>query len=194
MCALSIFQPTYIFLSVFSVVFLEALLHFQQKQSQSKISKTSCTQEPIIKGPHSNPSLSWNGLVDTNKDLGVTAICIYRHKAGHSGCVNQVVNTKSCFIMMAPTTMLMVVLLLLPLARAGVNDTVDQLRNGFTIVPLSDQVHSPYSEFVGTQIIIHSSNPKSWKLVVNVQKSILPKSRSWSDIRTNDRELKSLWQ
>ena len=35
---------------------------------------------------------------------------------------------------------MMAALLLLPLAMAGVNDTVDQLRNGFTIVPLSDQV------------------------------------------------------
>ena len=29
---------------------------------------------------------------------------------------------------------------LLPLAMAGVDDTVDQLRNGYTIVPLADQV------------------------------------------------------
>ena len=29
---------------------------------------------------------------------------------------------------------------LLPLALAGVDDTVDQLRNGYTIVPLADQV------------------------------------------------------
>ena len=37
---------------------------------------------------------------------------------------------------------MMAALLLLPVALAGVNDTVDQLRNGFTIVPLSDQVES----------------------------------------------------
>ena len=37
---------------------------------------------------------------------------------------------------------LMAFVLLLPMALAGVNDTVDQLRNGFTIVPLADQVHS----------------------------------------------------
>jgi len=49
----------------------------------------------------------------------------------------------------------MVVLLLLPLARAGVNDTVDQLRNGFTIVPLSDQ---------GTQeaVIVDYGSPPEW--------------------------------
>ena len=184
----------HIYLCFCCIVFMEALLHFQQKQTHPNISKTSCTYEPIIKGPQSNPSLSWNGLLDTNKDLAAIFMDVHSVEPWHSGCVNQVVNTKACFIMMAPTIMMMVVLLLLPMARAGVNDTVDQLRNGFTIVPLSDQVHSPYSEFVGTQIIIHSSNPKSWKLVVNVQKSILPKSRSWSDIRTNDRELKSLWQ
>ena len=37
---------------------------------------------------------------------------------------------------------LMAFVLLLPMTLAGVNDTVDQLRNGFTIVPLADQVHS----------------------------------------------------
>ena len=37
---------------------------------------------------------------------------------------------------------MMAALFLLPVALAGVNDTVDQLRNGFTIVPLSDQVES----------------------------------------------------
>ena len=79
---------------------------------------------------------------------------VHSLKAGHSGCVNQVVNTKACFIRMAPTAIMMVVVLLLPIARAGVNDTVDQLRNGFTIVPLSDQVLSPNS----TQIILHSSS------------------------------------
>ena len=85
---------------------------------------------------------------------------VHSLKAGHSGCVNQVVNTMACLSMMASTTIMMVVLHLLPLARAGVNDTVDQLRNGFTIVPLSDQVHSPNSKFVGTQIILHCSSPK----------------------------------
>merc|ERR1711997_1353830 len=34
---------------------------------------------------------------------------------------------------------MMAAILLLPMALAGVNDTVDQLRNGFTIVPLADQ-------------------------------------------------------
>ena len=67
---------------------------------------------------------------------------VHSLKARHSGCVNQVVNNKACFIRMAPTAIMMVVVLLLPMARAGVNDTVDQLRNGFTIVPLSDQVYS----------------------------------------------------
>ena len=43
---------------------------------------------------------------------------------------------------MEPTTMMASILLLLPMTMAGVNDTVDQLRNGFTIVPLSDQVDS----------------------------------------------------
>merc|ERR1712130_1034310 len=42
------------------------------------------------------------------------------------------------------TMMAALLLLLLPVAKAGVNDTVDQLRNGFTIVPLSDQgIHEP---------------------------------------------------
>ena len=41
---------------------------------------------------------------------------------------------------MVANTMMAALLLLLPVALAGVNDTVDQLRNGFTIVPLSDQV------------------------------------------------------
>ena len=43
---------------------------------------------------------------------------------------------------MVANTMMAALLLLLPVALAGVNDTVDQLRNGFTIVPLSDQVES----------------------------------------------------
>ena len=43
---------------------------------------------------------------------------------------------------MVANTMMAALLLLLPVAMAGVNDTVDQLRNGFTIVPLSDQVES----------------------------------------------------
>ena len=43
---------------------------------------------------------------------------------------------------MVANTMMAALLPLLPVALAGVNDTVDQLRNGFTIVPLSDQVES----------------------------------------------------
>ena len=56
------------------------------------------------------------------------------------GPINKVVTTNmdSIIIIMMAT----ILLLLLPMAMAGVNDTVDQLRNGFTIVPLSDQVDS----------------------------------------------------
>merc|ERR1712055_984471 len=57
---------------------------------------------------------------------------------------------------MEPTvTTMMASILLLPMTMAGVNDTVDQLRNGFTIVPLSDQ---------GTQeaVIVEHGSPPEW--------------------------------
>ena len=73
---------------------------------------------------------------------------------------------------MEPTIMMASILLLLPMAMAGVNDTVDQLRNGFTIVPLSDQVdsksqklsmlHPPHMAFI-TSIFLQSST----KLTLN---------------------------
>ena len=50
------------------------------------------------------------------------------------------------------------ILLLLPMTMAGVNDTVDQLRNGFTIVPLSDEVDSK-SRKLSLQCCILLSSP-----------------------------------
>ena len=93
---------------------------------------------------------------------------VHSLKARHSGCVNQVVNTKACLGMMASTAIMMVVLLLLPLARAGVNDTVDQLRNGFTIVPLSDQVYST-SHCSVAQVPLRGPSITYKKLIIHLQ-------------------------
>ena len=89
-------------------------------------------------------------------------------KARHSGCVNQVANTEACLGMMASTAMMMVVLLLLPMALAGVNDTVDQLRNGFTIVPLSDQVYST-SHCSVAQVPLRGQSITHKKFIIHLQ-------------------------
>merc|ERR1711971_1210788 len=58
-------------------------------------------------------------------------------------------------IKMVANTIMAALLLLLPVAMAGVNDTVDQLRNGFTIVPLSDQgIQEP--------VIVDHGAPPEW--------------------------------
>ena len=87
----------------------------------------------------------------TNKDLAISVVevclCVLAEPENTfalgrafrcQGPINKVVVNN----MKPITTMMATILLLLPMAMAGVNDTVDQLRNGFTIVPLSDQVDS----------------------------------------------------
>ena len=84
----------------------------------------------------------------TNKDLAICTclcVCVLSEpqallRGARTFCYQAPIKVVVTSTMQSAT--MMAAILLLPMAMAGVDDTVDQLRNGFTIVPLSDQVES----------------------------------------------------
>ena len=81
--------------------------------------------------------------METNKDLAIN-LCVLAEPENTFawGRTFRCQDPIKVVVNMEFAIMMASILLFLPMAMAGVNDTVDQLRNGFTIVPLSDQVDS----------------------------------------------------